>query len=97
MLRGDPQHPNLYADIAALYYRPWQFYNALLAAQEYRVTPKLLFGTDYPFATAAESIAGLRTADRLTAGTALPRLDPAALEDLLARDAVGRLLGEPRA
>ena len=30
------KHPHVYADISALYYRPWQFYNMLMLAQEYR-------------------------------------------------------------
>ena len=42
------KHPHVYADIAALFYRPWQFYNMMISAQEYQVTHKLLFGTDYP-------------------------------------------------
>ena len=55
------KHPHVYADISALYYRPWQFYTMLIAAQEYHVTHKLLFGTDYPFA-------GDRTRSRVCAG-----------------------------
>ena len=35
------KHRNLYADISALYYRPWQFYNALVAAMEYGVLHRL--------------------------------------------------------
>jgi len=27
------KHPHVYADISALYYRPWQFYNMLIAAR----------------------------------------------------------------
>ena len=45
------KHPHVYADISALYYRPWQFYNAMISAQEYRVIHKLLLGSDYPFTT----------------------------------------------
>ena len=43
------KHPNLYSDISALYYRPWQFYNALVSAMEYGVLDRLLLGSDYPF------------------------------------------------
>ncbi|MDX6533227.1 MAG: uncharacterized protein QOF68_971, partial [Gaiellales bacterium] len=45
------KHPNMYADVSALHTRPLQLYFALRAAVEYRVTDKLLFGTDYPFST----------------------------------------------
>ena len=86
------KHPHVYADISALYYRPWQFYNMLIAAQEYKVTHKLLFGTDYPFTTARESIAGLRAANQIIGDSPLPRVSEQTVEELLARDSF-RLLG----
>lgn len=85
------KHPNLYADISALYYRPWQFYNLLIAAQEYRVTHKLLFGTDYPFAKGVDSIEGLRHVNDMVAGTALPRFAEQAIDDILNRDSFALL------
>ena len=85
------KHPHVYADIAAIYYRPWQFYNCLIAAQEYRVTHKLLFGTDYPFAGTADSIAGLRQANALVEATSLPRVSTQVIEELLARDSLSLL------
>ena len=88
------KHPHVYADISALYYRPWQFYNMLIAAQEYQVTHKLLFGTDYPFAAARESIDGLRRANDVTGDSGLPRVSDAAIEEILGRDAFA-LLGLP--
>jgi predicted TIM-barrel fold metal-dependent hydrolase len=85
------KHPHVYADIAALYYRPWQFYNLMIAAQEYRVTHKLLFGTDYPFTKASESIAGVRNVNHIIGESGLPRVSEAAVEEILARDALGLL------
>jgi len=29
------KHPNLYADVSALFYRPWSFYNCMLLAEEW--------------------------------------------------------------
>jgi hypothetical protein len=86
------KHPHVYADIAALYYRPWQFYNMLLLAQEYRVTHKLLFGTDYPFASAKESIEGLRNVNHVIGDSSLPRVSPEVVAAVLERDAL-TLLG----
>lgn len=86
------KHPHVYADVSALYYRPWQFYNMLIAAQEYKVTHRLLFGTDYPFATAAESIDGLRHVNDVIGNSSLPRVSPAVVEEILERDSF-RLLG----
>jgi uncharacterized protein len=81
------KHPNVYADISALYYRPFQLYQSLMLAQEYGVWDKLLFGTDYPFTTVNASIAGLRKLNDMTHGTGLPRLDEEALETMIHRDA----------
>lgn len=85
------KHPNMYADISALFYRPWQFYNMLVAAQEYKVMHKLFFGSDYPFAKASESIDGLRNVNHLVVGTQLPRVSSELIEGILARDALSLL------
>ena len=71
------KHPNVYADISALHYRPFQLYHSLMLVQEYGVWDKVLFGTDYPFTTVHASIDGLRSLNRMLEGTALPRLDDA--------------------
>lgn len=81
------KHPHVYADVSALYYRPWQFYNTLIAAQEYRVTHKLLFGTDYPFAKAQESIDGLRNINHIIGSSGLPCVSSETIEGILNRDA----------
>lgn len=86
------KHPHVYADLAALYYRPWQFYNMLILAQEYQVTHKLLFGTDYPFAHSTPSIDGLRNANHIAGSSGLPQVTPEVVEDILARD-IFALLG----
>ncbi|HSB16326.1 MAG TPA: amidohydrolase family protein [Bryobacteraceae bacterium] len=78
------KQPNFYADISALHYRPWQFYNALITAKEYGVLDKLLFGSDYPFTTPEASIDALRNFNRLVEGTNLPRLAPDDIERLIA-------------
>lgn len=85
------KHPHVYADVAALYYRPWQFYNMLILAQEYRVTHKLFFGTDYPFAESEASIAGLQQVNHLVDGTRLPRVSDEVVESILARPALDLL------
>jgi len=86
------KHPFVYADISALYYRPWQFYNALLSAVEYGVAEKLLFGSDFPFATPADSIAGLRNVNQVICHAPLPRVSEEVIEEILGRDTF-RLLG----
>jgi predicted TIM-barrel fold metal-dependent hydrolase len=85
------KHPHVYADISALYYRPWQFYNMMLTAQEYGVTHKLLFGTDYPFTSAHESIEGLRNVNHIIGSSDLPRITDETIDSILSRDAFGLL------
>ena len=77
------KQPNLYADISALHYRPWQFYQALVAAKEYGVLHKLLLGSDYPFTTPEATIDALRNFNKMVEGTNLPRLDAAEIESLI--------------
>jgi predicted TIM-barrel fold metal-dependent hydrolase len=85
------KHENVFADVSALHYRPWQLYNSLMLAQEYGVWSKLLFGTDFPFTTVNASIAGLRGLNDQVEGTKLPRLDPVQIEALIQRDSLGLL------
>jgi predicted TIM-barrel fold metal-dependent hydrolase len=86
------KHPNVYADISALHYRPYQLYQSLMLVQEYGVWDKILFGTDYPFTTANATIDGLRKLNDMTAGTGLPRLSERAIETMIHRDSL-TLLG----
>lgn len=85
------KHPNVYADVSALHYRPFQLYHSLMLVQEYGVWDKLLFGTDYPFTTVDASLTGLRNLNRMLEGTALPRLDPGEIESVICRDSLSIL------
>jgi uncharacterized protein len=85
------KHPNVYCDISALFYRPWQLYNSLILAQEYAVMPKLLFGSDYPVTTPEESFAGLKGLNRMVEGTNLPRVSETRLDEVIERDSLSLL------
>jgi hypothetical protein len=80
------KHPNVYADVSALHYRPFQLYHSLMLTQEYGVWNKLLFGTDYPFTTVNATIEGLRKLNQMTEGTGLPKLNEKAIEEMIHRD-----------
>jgi predicted TIM-barrel fold metal-dependent hydrolase len=82
------KHPHFYTDISALYYRPWQFYNALVLAMEYGVLDKLLFGTDYPFTTPASTIAALEKVNDMAVGTNMPRIPEAKIEEMIHRNSL---------
>jgi predicted TIM-barrel fold metal-dependent hydrolase len=85
------KHPNVYADVSALHYRPFQLYQSLMLVQEYGVWEKLLFGSDYPFTTVNASIDGLRRLNDMTQGTGLPKLNEQAIEAMIERDSLGIL------
>lgn len=86
------KHPNVYADISALHYRPFQFFHSLMLVQEYGVWDKVLFGTDYPFTTVQATLDGLRSLNRMVEGTNFPRLNAEAIERMIERDSL-TLLG----
>jgi predicted TIM-barrel fold metal-dependent hydrolase len=56
------------------------------------VWDKVLFGTDYPFTNVQATGAGLRGLNGMLEGTALPRLNAQAIEDVIHRDSL-TLLG----
>jgi predicted TIM-barrel fold metal-dependent hydrolase len=80
------KHPHVYADVSALFYRPWSFYEAMRLATEWGAMPKLLFGSDYPIATPAETAAGLRTVNAPIDRAELPRVPLDEIETLVERD-----------
>jgi predicted TIM-barrel fold metal-dependent hydrolase len=85
------KHANVYADISALHYRPFQLYQSLMLVQEYGVWSKVLFGTDYPFTTVRATIDGLHRLNDMLQGTSLPRLDAQQIEAMIHRDSLSLL------
>ena len=82
---------NVFADVSALYYRPWQFYNSMRLAVEYNCCNKILFGSDYPATTTAQSIEGVRSMAAFARKHNLPELSEQVLEELIHRDALSLL------
>lgn len=85
------KHPHVYADISGLFYRAFGFYEALIKATEWNVLDKLLFASDYPITTAAETVAALRQVNDIVAGTAFPRVPEEQLNAIIYRDALALL------
>ncbi|MEO5634677.1 amidohydrolase family protein [Gaiella sp.] len=85
------RHPHVYADVSALVGRRWLLYQALVAAVEYRVTHKLLFGTDFPFFTASQTIDGLRSVAGDAFGVGMPTIDPDVIEEIIHRPSLDLL------
>ncbi|MEZ4658785.1 MAG: amidohydrolase family protein [Caldilineaceae bacterium] len=83
------KHPHVYADVSALYYRPWQLFHSLMLVHEYGVWNKLLFGTDFPITNVADSLAGLRDLANIQIDRF--RLPAEQIEALIERDALALL------
>lgn len=77
------KQPNVFLEISALFYRPWQYWNMLIAAQEYRITDKIYFGSDYPAAGVDESVDGLLSINDQVEGTRLPRVSDETMQCIL--------------
>ncbi len=77
------KHPNLYANVSALHYRPWRHWQAFITAYEYGVDHKLIFGSDFPSATPEQLIAGLSKVNDIVSGSSLPRFPDDALHKII--------------
>lgn len=85
------KHPCVFGDIAGLVHRPWQAYNALVLAHQFNVMDKVLFGSDFPYYTAAEAIKSIYRMNEVTQGTNLPSVPREALRSIVERDALTAL------
>ena len=86
------KQPNMYADISALFYRPWQFFNSMRLCYEYGQMHKLLFGTDFPVTTPAESLEKIMNLNYVVEGTGIPRVPEEEIEKVIHQDAL-KILG----
>ena len=85
------KQPNLYADILALYYRPWQFYNSMRLLVEYHAESNVLFGSDFPFTTTSESINGVLNVNAVLGQSGLPEIPGEVIEGIIHRDSLSLL------
>jgi uncharacterized protein len=85
------KHPNVFADVSGLISRPWQAYNALVAAYESQVIEKILFGSDFPYTSITDCIEALYSINQLAQGTNLPVVPREALRGIVERDALNLL------
>jgi predicted TIM-barrel fold metal-dependent hydrolase len=84
------KHPHVYADVSALVYRPFQLYHSLRLAWEYGTDGKLLLGSDFPWLTTAQEIAGLRRLCAADNGVG-PPLPDELVEGIVHREALALL------
>jgi len=85
------KHQHVFADVSGLLARPWQMYNALVAAYQYGVIDKLLFGSDFPYTNAAECIEAMYSINQVAQGTNLPVVPRESLRGIVERDTISLL------
>lgn len=85
------KHANVFAEISWLLHQPWQAYQALTSASQYGVTDKLLFGSGFPYTSAAHCIEGLYGLNHLVQGTNLPTIPREQLRSIVEREALDLL------
>jgi uncharacterized protein len=86
------KHDNVFADISGLMNRPWHAYNSLLSAYQAGVMDRLLFGSNFPYASPAACIESLYSIHQFCHGTNLPAIPREQLRQIVERDAL-ELLG----
>ena len=85
------RHPFVYADISALVSRRWLLYQALLTRSSTASPHKLLFGTDFPFFSARQTIDGLRSVTGAAFGARCRAIDEQIVEDIIHRPSLDLL------
>jgi uncharacterized protein len=85
------KHPNLYIDVSAMAGSTWFMYNALVAAKEWGCMHKIIFGSDYPWYTPAETCEYLYALSDLTKGTRFPELPLDILQGIYHQDTLKHL------
>ena len=76
------KNKNVYTDLSARFHRKWQLYNGLQVAIEYKVTDRLLFGSDFPVMTTQASIDAFRSINDWGEGVTLPRIPEQLIDDI---------------
>ena len=77
------KQPNVYAEISGCISQPYRFYNTMIAAVDYGVTDKLLFGSDWPLFTIEETIKFLKGVNAFVNGTNLPKISDAVIDNII--------------
>ncbi|MBN1974347.1 MAG: amidohydrolase family protein [Sedimentisphaerales bacterium] len=80
------KHKNVYADLTIKPKNIWQTYNTVIAAYEYEVMDKLLFGSGFPTCTAGQCIETLLGFNMLLADTNLPSVPRGSIKNIIERD-----------
>ena len=68
------KNTNVFTDLSARFHRKWQLYNGLLVAIEYKVTDRILFGSDFPVMTTMDAVNAFKNINDWGEGINLPKI-----------------------
>ena len=85
------KHKNVHADLTISPEKVWQVYNMVLAAHEWGVMDKLLFGSGFPFGDAGACTEALLGFNKLLADTNLPTVPRGSIRSIVERDSLAVL------
>lgn len=85
------KHTRVYADLAGFASRPWELYQALLAASAHGVADRILFASGFPFEDPVKSIETIYSLHAFAHGTQLPAVPRSVLRAIVERDPIDEL------
>lgn len=77
------KNKNVFTDLSARFHRKWQLYNGLLIAIEYKVTDRILFGSDFPVVPPKEAVNAFKNINQWGEGVRLPPISEELIEEIL--------------
>ena len=79
------KNKNVFTDLSARFHRKWQLYNGLQLAIEYKVTERVLFGSDFPVTTPLECVTLFTKINDWGDGVRLPLIPEQLIDDIIYR------------
>ena len=77
------KNTNVFTDLSARFHRKWQLYNGLLVAIEYKVTDRILFGSDFPVMTTMDAVNAFKNINDWGEGINLPKIPPDLIDEII--------------
>ena len=74
---------NVFTDLSARFHRKWQLYNGLMVAIEYKVTDRILFGSDFPVMTTMDAVNAFKNINDWGEGINLPKIPPDLIDEII--------------
>ena len=77
------KNKNIFTDLSARFHRKWQLYNGLLVAIEYKVTDRILFGSDFPVMTTMDAVNAFKNINDWGEGINLPKIPADLIDEII--------------